>query len=272
MYKYLLLLAFIPISPVERITDDFYHHQEKILVAAHRAAHNIYPENSLPAIKRAIEKGIDIVELDIRETKDGRLVIMHDKDLNRTTNGKGLVNTFTYKELKQLKLKQGDSLTTAHIPTLEEVFTMTKGSIMVDLDFKAETPTALKETLRLIKVFHVEKEVLFFVYDVKDAEDCKDVPVMPRVHNQEEVRTVLDMKRFPVMHIDDSFYSDSLMQAVQKSGVRVWANALGKYDDMEETRAGSGFAAMRKMKWVNVIQTNYPEELLAYLRKEGYHR
>lgn len=272
MYKYFLVLslAFIHTSPVDPIVDDFYHHPEKVLVAAHRADHNNYPENSLPAIKRAIAAGIDIVELDIRETKDGKIVIMHDERVDRTTNGKGLVSEMTYAEIALLRLKKEEHITAEHIPTLEEVLKLTKGLIMIDLDFKAETSSALKETYRLVKANQMEKQVLFFVYDYKDA--VAGLPVMPRVYNVEEVRAVLDMKSFSIMHIDESFYSDSLMSEVHKAGMRIWANALGKYDDMEEVQPGSGFAEMLKMKQVNVIQTNYPEQLLSYLKKKGYHR
>src|SRR6186997_186218 len=59
-----------------------------VMIAAHRGAHLVVPENSLLAIKEAIDLGIDIAEVDVRFTKDKHLVIMHDKTINRTTNGK----------------------------------------------------------------------------------------------------------------------------------------------------------------------------------------
>src|SRR5437016_9697029 len=62
-----------------------------IAVIAHRAGRGIMPENTLSAIRNAIKLGVDYVELDIRATKDGHLVIMHDGTVDRTTNGKGAV-------------------------------------------------------------------------------------------------------------------------------------------------------------------------------------
>ena len=249
------------------VSDEFYHHPEHILVAAHRAVHNKYPENSLPAVKRAIDAGIDIVELDIRETKDKKLVLMHDERIDRTTNGKGLVSDYTYQQLSAFRLKNSKE----HIPSFESALKLAKGKIMIDIDFKAGTESALKETYRLVKAYHMEKQVLFFVYDYKEGADTS-LPVMPRVHNPEEVRAVLQMNCFPIIHIDESFYTDSLMKDVRNAGVRIWSNALGKYDDMEEIAPGSGFTEMLKMERVNVIQTNYPEELLGFLKRNGYHR
>ncbi len=61
---------------------------KRVLVTAHRAAHDIYPENSMAAIERAISLGVDIIEIDTRLTKDGVPVLMHDASVDRTTTGK----------------------------------------------------------------------------------------------------------------------------------------------------------------------------------------
>ena len=68
---------------------------DRVIVVAHRGDWRNAPENSLQAIKNCIDMGVDIVEIDVRETKDGHLVLMHDKTINRTTNGKGKVNSWT---------------------------------------------------------------------------------------------------------------------------------------------------------------------------------
>lgn len=265
------------VTRVDSIINDFDHYADRILVTAHRAAHNDYPENSLPAIQRAIDAGIDIAEVDVRETKDKVLVLMHDKDINRTTNGKGLVSDYTYAELKRFRLLHHGSVTDNEIPTLDAALRMAKGRIMVDLDFKAGTASAMKETLRQVRALQMERQVLFFAYDHDDVVAARQldfkVPVMVRVHNAAEVHKELEVGGFPVMHIDDTFYADSLMQSVRDAGVRVWSNALGDFDDAEEVKPDSGFTAMLKAQpLVNVIQTNYPEQLLAFLRRMGRHR
>lgn len=265
------------LTPADKITDDFYHHPEHILVSAHRADHAHFPENSLGAIRAAIRAGIDIVELDVRETKDGQLVLMHDSKVDRTTTGKGKVEDLTYAQLGRLFLKLGDTLATAErIPTFEAALLTARDRIMIDIDFKAETESARASVYKLVAKYGMQKQVLFFVYDVADIAPAlaldSTLPIMPRVHNAQEVAQVLQMRHFPVLHVDDSFYSDSLMATIRNAHVRVWANALGDYDDMEEVRPGSGFDEICKQQQLNVIQTNYPEALLAYLRKHGKHR
>ena len=71
-----------------------------VRIIGHRGAMGYAPENTLESFKKAIELGCDAIELDVRLSKDGQLVVIHDAKVNRTTNGKGLVSEKTLKELK----------------------------------------------------------------------------------------------------------------------------------------------------------------------------
>ncbi|MEM2913929.1 MAG: glycerophosphodiester phosphodiesterase family protein, partial [Candidatus Bathyarchaeia archaeon] len=86
-----------------------------MLKVGHRGARAYEPENTLRSFKKAIDLGVDAVELDVRRTKDNELVVIHDAEVDKTTNGKGLVNMLTLREIKQLDTKKGEK-----IPTLEE--------------------------------------------------------------------------------------------------------------------------------------------------------
>ena len=88
----------------------------RLLRIAHRGASAHAPENTLAAIVKAAELGADLVEVDVQASADGILVVMHDPDLSRTTNGSGSVYAHTLDELKQLDAGGGES-----IPTVEEV-------------------------------------------------------------------------------------------------------------------------------------------------------
>lgn len=264
-------------SRVEPILEDFYHHPERVLVTAHRAAHNKYPENSIAAIKEAIRIGVDVVELDVRSTKDSVLVIMHDGTITRTTGQPGAVRDYTYQQLQAFRLLFNGQPTEEKIPTFEEALKLLKGKAMLDIDFKEASPEAAKKTCALVEATQTAPQVLFFLYAAKYAPYLHDldpnIPIMPRSHNAEETEKIMQQGKYAAIHIDDSFYSDSLMSRVRAHGERVWINALGKYDDMEEKQKDSGFDAMMKaFKYANCIQTNYPEELLAYLKKKGLHR
>lgn len=106
-----------------------------VLVASHRADWKLAPENSLAALENAIRYGVDIVETDVRSTKDGQLVILHDPHVARVTNGQGYVSNMTLEEIKRLNLRDALGQTTAEkIPTLEEYMLSAKGRVRLYLD------------------------------------------------------------------------------------------------------------------------------------------
>ncbi|UZJ64058.1 glycerophosphodiester phosphodiesterase family protein [Sphingobacterium sp. KU25419] len=76
--------------------------KKDIHIAAHRGVHTQYPENSIPAILEAISLGVSIVEIDVRSTKDGVLLLMHDATVDRTTTGKGAVSNLNYADIQEL--------------------------------------------------------------------------------------------------------------------------------------------------------------------------
>lgn len=109
-------------------------------IAAHRGQWRSAPENSLPAIDAAIDQGAEIVEIDIRKTRDGGLVLMHDETVDRTTNGTGRVVDLTTDEVSGLRLREKlgsgpASLTDEKVPSFEEVLDLVEGrNVLLNLD------------------------------------------------------------------------------------------------------------------------------------------
>ncbi|SDS09202.1 glycerophosphoryl diester phosphodiesterase [Corynebacterium timonense] len=109
-------------------------------IVAHRGQWRKAPENSIAAFRAAIEDGADILEADIRKTRDGHLVVIHDESVDRTTNGFGNVADLTLAELKQLRLREGlgngpAPLTGHQIPTLEELLDAVEGhNVLINFD------------------------------------------------------------------------------------------------------------------------------------------
>jgi len=122
-----------------------------VLVVSHRGDWRYAPENSLVAVQRCIDLGVDIVEIDVRLTQDGHLVAMHDETVDRTTNGSGKVSDLTLEEIKSFRLKNacGARGSRQQVPTLEEVMTLAKGQILVNLD-KTEGKT-VREAYQILK-------------------------------------------------------------------------------------------------------------------------
>ncbi|MBN2453926.1 glycerophosphodiester phosphodiesterase [Candidatus Woesearchaeota archaeon] len=100
----------------------------------HRGAADLEPENTLLGIKRAIELGMDAVEVDVRKTKDNHLVVIHDEKVDRTTDGKGYVCEMTLEQIQKLKSGKGE-----RIPTIQQVIDAVKGKCKLIIELKEHT-------------------------------------------------------------------------------------------------------------------------------------
>ena len=97
----------------------------KPLVVAHRGASLEHPENTIEAFEAAIDLGADAVEFDVRMTADGHAVVMHDPDVSRTTDGRGLVSEMTLEEIQKLG-----------VPTVDETLACLNGRAAADIEIK----------------------------------------------------------------------------------------------------------------------------------------
>ena len=103
-----------------------------MLIIGHRGDRSDEPENTLSSFEKAIELGADMVELDVHLTKDRHLVVIHDRKVNRTTEGRGLVSEKTLEEIKSLDAGKGEE-----IPTLEEVIELVDQRVPINIELKA---------------------------------------------------------------------------------------------------------------------------------------
>lgn len=114
--------------------------EDNIFVAAHRGWSEKYPENTMLAFRKAAELGVDQIEMDVRVTKDGQLVVFHDETVDRVTNGTGKVCDFTLEELRQLDagIKKGQEFAGEKIPTFVEFLEFVRDlpDMTVDFEFK----------------------------------------------------------------------------------------------------------------------------------------
>ncbi|MEM2788651.1 MAG: glycerophosphodiester phosphodiesterase family protein [Candidatus Bathyarchaeia archaeon] len=124
-----------------------------IEVIGHRGAAGLEPENTLRSIRKAIEIGVDRVEIDVRVTKDGRLVVIHDETVDRTTNGHGYVRDMTFEEIRKLDAGKGEK-----VPTLEEALNLTRGKVILQIELKVAEAT--EPTIELIEENGAEREVV----------------------------------------------------------------------------------------------------------------
>lgn len=142
--------------------------QHKFLKIAHRGASAYEPENTLRSFKLAFDMKADMIELDVRMSKDGHLVVIHDRTVDRTTNGHGYVKDMTLAELKKLDAGKGEK-----IPTLEEVIELGAKKTKFAVEIK-ERGTE-KKAVSLIKEYNLLDDV--FVIS-KNGEFLKNVKAL----------------------------------------------------------------------------------------------
>lgn len=270
----LFLMSFGPGDKFRKILSEFHNANSKnILVAAHRCAHNGFPENSISALKHAIELGVDIAETDVKVTRDSVVVLMHDGKIDRTTNGKGNPENLTLSELKKFRLKMPDgTLTDETIPTFEEFLKVAKGRIMVDIDIKT---SYLKPVVDVVKKTGTQNQVFYFDDDYESLQKVRSLDqgsmFMPRAHSYHEADSALVRFNPQAIHIDDTFYTPEVTKLIRGKNARIWINALDKAD--KEIRKGGIVDAMNGLliNHANIIQTDEPEKILDYLRSKGLH-
>lgn len=133
---------------------------QRPLVFAHRGGGGLFPENTLEAFKYSASLGVDVLELDIHSTADGRLVVMHDRTVDRTTDGRGRVGDMTLDELKRLDAGyhfspdggrtfpfRGRGVT---VPTLEEIFAALP-EMTFNVEPKQQTPSLVKPLCGILR-------------------------------------------------------------------------------------------------------------------------
>lgn len=266
--------------------------QNKVMVTAHRGDWRNAPENSLRAFEYAAAMGVDVVELDLNQTKDSVLVIMHDQTIDRTTNGKGKPADYTLAEIRKFSLRNGLGRVTRNpIPTFKEVMLALKGkSVMVNLDksypYYREAYAVLKETGTL-KQAVFKAEVTYPVLKERYATLIDSIIYMPVVNlDKPDARAVINeyLQHMKPWAFELNFKSDTSAilkdnKFITSRGSKVWLNSLwaslnAGHDDDLAVEEGN-----KKDSWewlINhgaaVLQTDRPQLLLEYLRSKRLHR
>lgn len=229
--------------------------------------------------------GIDMVELDVRTSRDGVPVLMHDADVARTTDGRGRVEDLTLADLRALHLREGmggtSALTERRIPTLAEALAATGGEILVNLDAKAVDPFVL---LRIVDEASMRGHVLLKA-EASASEITARAPFVRDVHFQPILREPR-MADDPVAALASydalapvSFEIDvktqgflpRLTDTLRASCARYWVNSLAGriYDDRAALEDPDAVWGRLVAYGVDAIQTDHPGILKDYLSRSG---
>lgn len=263
--------------------------KEYVLAVSHRGDWRYAPENSLQAIQRCIDLGVDIVEIDVRLTKDGHLVAMHDMTVDRTTTGTGKVSELSLQEIKSFRLKNACGVrgSLQQVPTLEEIMRLTKDKIMVNLDkvegeIVKEAYDILKKTGTLDQVIFKGRETVQFMKE-KYGGLMDAIIYMPIVIDNTDDPSkyvndyieVLSPIAFEVTFETTTSEKFKQINKLNKKGITVlhialWDALVAGHTDEKMLLEG----ADASWGWLiehgaNAIMTDRPEELMKYLKEKG---
>jgi glycerophosphoryl diester phosphodiesterase len=143
-------------------------------IIAHRGASYLYPENTLLSFQRAIENDATMIEFDVRLTKDGQVVAIHDEDITRTTNGSGQVADLTFTELRMLDAGswKESAFTGEQIPSLEEIVQIFGHQVDMNIEIKdevcgSERDCIVEKVIDIVKKYGIEERVIISSFDPK---------------------------------------------------------------------------------------------------------
>ncbi|WP_302461182.1 glycerophosphodiester phosphodiesterase family protein [Bacteroides clarus] len=290
LYVVFVVLQLSAQNHVEQIREKLINcDSNSVIVVAHRGDWRNFPENSLEAIDNAIKMGVDIVELDVKRTKDGELILMHDRTLDRTTTGKGLVSENTLSNIRKLNLRNGCNIRTIHkVPTLEEALLHAKGKIMINLD---QADLYFDQIYELMKKTGTTKQIIMKgrkpVAEVKKQFGgyLEDVIYMPIVDldvagAEKQIEAFIkDMSpvAFELLFVKDTNLIPKKLATTLNGRSLIWYNTLwdtmagGHDDDMSLQNPDSGYGYLIDILGCRIIQTDRPAYLLDYLRKRKLH-
>lgn len=226
---------------------------QHIAVIAHRGEHLSHTENTLPAFQAAIDAGADFFELDVRTTKDGKLVLMHDGTVNRTTNGKGEVANLTFDEIRALEVKGG-----GQVPTFDEALSLAQGKIGVYVDCKSISPRDLVDALNRHNM--LDRSVIYGGWDfLKQVSALQPkARLMPEANSPDHLKQIFVEGHPPVIAFDARDFTDENIAIARAAKALVYVDRLGGSDNPtgweDAVRRGAGG-----------IQTDHPAELVKFL-------
>lgn len=219
-----------------------------MLKIGHRGAKGYEPENTLASFQKAIELQVDGIELDVHLSSDNQLVVIHDKTINRTTNGKGLVKNYTAAELQKHQ-----------IPTLSDVFDLVDKKCRINVELKGKGTA--KHVVKLIEKYIREKNWNYdqFIISSFEWEFLKEVAALnPNIPIGVLTETDVDAAitfaqkiKAKAIHPDFTLLTQDNTATMQKLGFLVFPWTVNKPNDIQKI----------KTYQANGIITDFPDRI-----------
>lgn len=237
--------------------------RETIMICAHRGFTRNAPENSLQAVLDAIGGGFEAVEIDVRHTKDGELVLMHDASVDRTSNGRGKVAALSSAELSNVRLLWRKK-PVAPIPLFSAVLEAAEGRIIVYVDMKTDRSDLVADVIKEHDAYdwtilHGSAEAIIGINRIDPR-----LRVHTIVHSKEELDTLLNAVTPVMIEVSEIPDPDFLTYAHQK-GLPVELDTMFKADLLAVKLKAPFLWKKVVNSGVDFIMSNYPDRLRDFI-------
>jgi glycerophosphoryl diester phosphodiesterase len=213
---------------------------EKILKIGHRGANGYEPENTLVSFEKAIEMGADGIELDVHLSIDGHLIVIHDETIDRTTNGKGVVNQLTLQELKSFTINEKYT-----IPTLEEVLDLVNQRCFVNIELKNQDTA--EKVVQLIEHYISDKKwnndyflVSSFDWNALQQVRFLNENIQIGVLTETDLDLAISFARFlkaEALHPDFQLLTNEYTAKIQEREIKVFPWTVNEIDDIQRMKS-----------------------------------
>ena len=245
----------------------FQRPNSRARVIAHRGFSGRGPENTLAAVREAIAIGADMAEVDVTVTADDQVVVIHDEDVQRTTDGRGLVIGFTLAELQQLDAGSWFSPQFAgeRIPTLDEVLAEAEGRILLNVEIKSEAVERglAAKVAAAIRARGMVDQVIVSSFSPRALEEMRSaapeirtaVLYYPKIHRGRDPVEIVNGLGASAFNIRGSRLTKKMLRRCREHEIPVGVYTIDKPKKMQRFLK----------KDVDAIFTNYPDRMLEIL-------
>jgi glycerophosphoryl diester phosphodiesterase len=229
----------------------------RVKVAHHRGANRYAPENTLPAYEKSIRLGADYVEFDIRTTRDGVPMLLHDGTLNRTTNARGPIRDLGAAEVARLDAGAwfGRPFAGTPVPTLDAFLKVVAGKVELYVDAKDIAPEALVEVLRSHGL--IEHSIVYqgveYLARLRAIEP--KLRRMPPLGDPSQVDPIADRLAPYAFDTRWGILSKPLIDRCHARGIQVFSDAIGLNESVDRYRRAIADG-------IDLIQTDHPVRVL----------
>ncbi|NNE57454.1 MAG: hypothetical protein HKN36_05040 [Hellea sp.] len=237
----------------------------KVVAVGHRGTQKLAPENTLRAHEVAYALGARAIEFDVRCTKDGHFVVIHDRRVDRTTTGRGLVKDMTLSEIRDLDagLKKGIQFAGERVPTLREALRNVRGRFVVDIDFKGGPRNSAEILHEVLEQEWSESDPLLTIFArpfhfgmLKPL--CPKYALRPHYFSSSRTQALADKLPLEIMCLRRRSFSARAAAAIRQARLHLFCNVMGRDDNargfVSAIRSGALF-----------IQTDHLDRLTRFL-------